>query len=110
MNAYILSQLPLLLGFVALLVLAAIKPARDGGPTAGTDALSQLIALIALGASAVLSYWVLVPGDQFFGGAIGVTVIGKPIAIGALGLAFLAVLASPDYLGKIRVRATDYRM
>lgn len=110
MNAYILSQLPLLLGFVALLVLAAVKPAKDGAPSPGTDALSQLFALFALGASAVLSYWLLLPGDQFFGGAIGVTVIGKPIAIGALGLAFLAVLASPEYLGKIRVRATDFRM
>lgn len=110
MNAYLLSQLPLLAGFAGLLVLAVLKPAKDGGPTPGTDALSQLITLFALGFSAVLSYWVLIPGEQFFGGAIGVTVIGKPIAIGALALAFLAVLASPEYLGKVRMRATDFRM
>ncbi|HLU70328.1 MAG TPA: NADH-quinone oxidoreductase subunit N [Fibrobacteria bacterium] len=110
MNAYILSQSPLLAGFVGLLILAVVKPAKDGAPSPGTDALSQLITLCALGFSAVTSYWVLQPGAQFFGGAIGVTVIGKPIALGALGLAFLAVLASPEYLGKVRVRATDFRM
>lgn len=110
MNAYILSQFPLLAGFVALLVLAVVKPAKDGAPSRGTDALSQLIALFALGFSALFSYWFLLPGEQFFGGAIGVTVIGKPIAIGALALAFLAVLASPEYLSKIHVRATDFRM
>src|SRR5690606_16405408 len=110
MNAYILSQSPLLAGFVGLLILAVVKPAKDGAPSPGADALSQLITLCALGFSAVTSYWVLQPGAQFFGGAIGVTVIGKPIALGALGLAFLAVLASPEYLGKVRVRATDFRM
>jgi NADH-quinone oxidoreductase subunit N len=110
MNAYLLSQLPLLVGFTGLLLLAVIKPQKDGEASPAVNGLSQLIALFALGLSAVFTYWFLLPGEQFFGGAIGVTAIGKPLAFGALALAFLAVLASPDYLAKIHVRATDFRM
>jgi len=110
MNTYILSQLPLLVGFAALLILAAVKPSRDGVVSPVTEAVSQLITLFALGLSALLVFRFLAPGEQFFGGAIGVTVIGRALAGTALTLAFLAMLASPLYLAKIRVRPTDFRM
>jgi NADH-quinone oxidoreductase subunit N len=106
MNAYVISQLPLLIGFALLLVLATARPKGS----AGTDALSQLITLGALGFSAVCTGWYLAPGEAFFGGAIRVTVIGRALAYGALGLAFLAALLSSEYLEKIHVRAMDFRM
>jgi NADH-quinone oxidoreductase subunit N len=110
MNAYVLSELPLLLGFAALLLVAVVKPSKDGIVTPGVEAISQLITLFALGLSAIASLWLLVPGEQFFGGAIGVTAIGRPLASAGLALSFLAVLASPTYLAKIHVRPTDFRM
>jgi NADH-quinone oxidoreductase subunit N len=106
MNAYILSQLPLLLGFGLLLVLAAVVP--KSSPR--TDALSQGITLAALGLSALCSMKLLMPGEQFFGGAVYVTPIGRVLVYGALALAFLAALLSAEYLEKIRVRAVDFRM
>jgi NADH-quinone oxidoreductase subunit N len=106
MNAYILSQLPLLLGFAGLLVLATVAPKGSSR----TDSLSHLITLVALAFSAVFTAVWLMPGEEFFGGAIRVTLIGRSIAYGSLALAFLAALLSSDYLAKIHVRATDFRM
>jgi NADH-quinone oxidoreductase subunit N len=52
----------------------------------------------------------LSPGEEFFGGAIRVTLIGKTLAYGSLALAFIAVLLSGEYLRKIRVRMGDFRL
>jgi NADH-quinone oxidoreductase subunit N len=106
MNAYILSQLPLLLGFALLLALSAAWPR----PSPRTDLISQGITLAALGLSAVFTSAWLMPGEEFFGGAIRVTLIGRALAYGALALAFLAALLSAEYLEKIRARASDFRM
>jgi NADH-quinone oxidoreductase subunit N len=106
MNAYLSSQLPLLLGFGLLLALAAWRP--KGSPH--VDVISQIITLVAIGLAAVLTESWLVPGEEFFGGAIRVTVIGRALAYGALGLAFLAALLSTDYLAKIHARPVEFRM
>lgn len=106
MNAYLYSQLPLLAGFALLLALAALRP--QGSPR--VNALSQAVTLLALGLAAVLTQSLLAPGDEFFGGAIRVTVIGRALAYGALGLAFLAALLSTDYLAKIHARPVEFRM
>lgn len=106
MNAYLYSQLPLLLGFALLLALAAFRP--KGSPR--TDALSQILTLAALGLSAVLTQSWLMPGEEFFGGAIRVTVIGRALAYGSLALAFLAALLSSEYLAKIHARPLEFRM
>ncbi len=106
MNAYLFSQLPLLIGFGLLLALAALRP--QGSPR--VNALSQAITLLALGLGAVFTQAWLAPGDAFFGGAIRVTVIGRALAYGALGIAFLAALLSSDYLAKIHARPVEFRM
>jgi NADH-quinone oxidoreductase subunit N len=106
MNAYLLSQLPLLTGFGLLLVLASIWP--KGSKL--SENLSQFVTLAALALSAYLTHETLVSGEEYFGGAIRVTVIGQALAYGALALAFVAVLLSGEYLAKIRVRAGDFRL
>lgn len=106
MNAYLIAQLPLLVGFAALLVLAAVRPrvSRAG------DALSHGITLVALGLATALSAAWLMPGEEFFGGAIRVTLIGRAVAVTALALSFGAALLSGPYLGKVRARAPEFRM
>ena len=106
MNVYVLSQLPLIAGFALLLLQAAVWPR----PSARTAAVSRLLTLLALGLSALFTAAWLMPGEEFFGGAIRVTLIGKTIAYGALALAFLAALLAGPYLDKIRVRAGDFHM
>ena len=106
MNVYVLSQLPLLAGFALLLLQAAVWP----HPSARTASFSRLLTLLALGLSAVFTSAWLMPGEEFFGGAIRVTLIGKSIACGALILGFLAALLAGPYLDKIRVRTGDFHM
>jgi len=106
MNAYLIAQLPLLAGFAGLLLLAVAKPR----PSRGSDALSHAVTLAALGLSAVLSAAWLAPGDEFFGGAIRVTLIGRAVAVLALAAAFGAALLPGGYLGKIGARANEFRM
>jgi NADH-quinone oxidoreductase subunit N len=114
MNNYLLSQLPLLIGFGLLLVLASIwpqkKPSSKTGGSKGVESASQFITLFALALSAWLTHELLMPGDQYFGGAIRVTVIGQAVAYGSLALAFVATLLSGEYLDKIRARAGDFRL
>src|SRR6478752_4726437 len=102
MNTYLLSQLPLLTGFGLLLVLASVWP-QGAKKTAskGVESASQFITLLALALSAWLTHELLIPGDEFFGGAIRVTVIGQALAYGSLALAFVATLLSGEYLQKI---------
>jgi proton-translocating NADH-quinone oxidoreductase chain N len=103
MNAYLLTQLPLVLGFLALLVFAALRPS-------GRESLSTLVTLLALAASAVF-IWVSLPaGAEFFGGAIRVTPVGKVLAYLSLALTAVAVILSEEYLEKVRVHGADWRM
>ncbi len=103
MNAYLLTQLPLLAGFGLLLLVAAIWPR-------GQDRLSHVITVLALVACAVLTAVKLIPGEEFFGGAIRVTVTGKALAYAGLGLTLIAVILAEDYLSKVRIHGADFRM
>ena len=79
MNPYLLSQLPLILGFVFLLILASVRPNQK-------ESLSSIISVLAL-CSAAVAIWKFLPeGAQYFGGAIRVTYVGKLIAYLCLGL------------------------
>lgn len=103
MNAYLLSQLPLVAGFMILLVVASLKPS-------GKENLSTGISLASLGLAAV-AVWTLLPVDaQYFGGAIRVTPMGKVLAYLCLALTAVAMLLSEEYLDKVRVHAADWRM
>jgi NADH-quinone oxidoreductase subunit N len=103
MNPYLLSQLPLIGGFVFLLVLAALRPDRKEG-------LSTIISIISLCACAV-AVWIFLPdGAQYFGGAIRVTAVGKVVAYLCLGLTAVAMVLSEDYLDKVRINGADWRM
>lgn len=103
MNAYLLSQLPLVAGFMILLVVASLRPS-------GKESLSTGISLASLGLAAV-AVWTLLPVDaQYFGGAIRVTPMGKVLAYLCLALTAVAMLLSEEYLDKVRVHAADWRM
>ncbi len=106
MNAYLYSQLPLAAGFCLLLILASVRP--EGSPA--TRRLSLWISLAAVGLTALITGMHLHPGDEFFGGAIRVTVVGKVLAVSALVLALGALVLANGYLEKIRVRSIDFRM
>jgi NADH-quinone oxidoreductase subunit N len=110
MNTYLLSELPLLIGFGLLLVIASIWPQTKTGASKAADTASQFITLLALALTAWLTREILIPGDEFFGGSIRVTVIGQAVAYGALALAFVATLLTGDYLRKINARAGDFRL
>lgn len=110
MNAYLIAQLPLILGFVLLLVAGAVWPRPDLRTAARANAFTQLVTLLALGLTVVLSAGLLAPGDAFFAGAVHVTVIGKALALIALVLALLAASTSADYLAKVRARPTEFRI
>ncbi|MDB5047598.1 MAG: nuoN [Fibrobacteres bacterium] len=103
MNPYLLSQLPLIGGFVFLLVLASLMPHRKEG-------ISSIIAIISLCSTAV-AIWIFLPeGAQYFGGAIRVTSVGKLVAYVCLGLTAIGMVLSEDYLDKVRVNGLDWRM
>ena len=103
MNPYVLSQAPIILGFVFLLILASVKPA-------GRESLSNIISILALCSGAV-AVWVFLPeGAQYFGGAIRVTSVGKVLAYLCLGLTAIALLLSEDYLDKVHIQGVDWRM
>ena len=103
MNAYLLTQTPLLAGFALLLIVASIWPR-------GQDKLSHAITVAALVTCAILTALKLTPGEQFFGGAIRITIVGKALAYAGLGLALIAVILAEDYLAKVRIQGTEFRM
>lgn len=103
MNAYLLSQLPLVAGFMILLILAALRPAAK-------ESASTAISMAALALSAVAVWTGLEAGDRFFGGAIRVTSVGKVLAYLCLALTAVAILLSEEYLDKVRVHGADWRM
>lgn len=103
MNPYVLSQAPLILGFVFLLGLASVRPS-------GRESLSNIIAILALCSGAVALWKFLPEGAQYFGGAIRVTSVGKVLAYLCLGLTAVGLLLSEDYLDKVRIQGSDWRM
>lgn len=103
MNPYLLSQAPLILGFVFLLALASVRPS-------GRESISNVIGILAL-CSAAVALWKFLPeGAQYFGGAIRVTAVGKSLAYICLGLTAGGLLLSEDYLEKVRIQGVDWRM
>lgn len=103
MNPYLLSQLPLILGFIFLLILASVRPNQKEG-------ISSIISIISL-CSAAVAIWICLPeGAQYFGGAIRVTSVGKVVAYLCLGLTAIGMVLSEEYLDKVRVNGTDWRM
>ena len=103
MNAYLLTQLPLIVGFGLLMIVASIWPR-------GQARISHVIVVASLVLCAIFTALWLVPGDQFFGGAIHITIIGKALAYAGIGLALIAVILAEDYLAKVRIHGTDFRM
>ncbi len=103
MNNYMLSQIPLVSGFMLLLILAALKPWEK-------ERLSGPIAFVAISLSTYFMWRFLPIGSEYFGGSIRVTSIGKVLAFLALSLAALATLLSEDYLEKVHIHSTDFRM
>lgn len=103
MNPYVLTQLPLIGGFLFLLVLASLRPERK-------ESISSIIAVIALCSSAVAIWLFLPESAQYFGGAIRVTLVGKLVAYLCLGLTALGMILSEEYLDKVRIAGVDWRM
>ncbi len=103
MNLYLYTQLPLLMGFAMLLLMSSFWPKSSGR-------FSHTITLVALAVSAMLTASLLDPGQEFFGGAIRVTVIGKVMAYACLGLAMLAVTLAESYLAKVHIQEMDFRL
>ncbi|MBW8888400.1 MAG: NADH-quinone oxidoreductase subunit N [Fibrobacteres bacterium] len=103
MNPYLLSQAPLILGFVFLLAVASLRPT-------GRESISNVIAILAL-CSATIAIWKFLPeGAQYFGGAIRVTGVGKALAYLCLGLTAAALILSEDYLEKVHIHGVDWRL
>jgi NADH-quinone oxidoreductase subunit N len=103
MNPFVISQAPLLVGFVLLLTLASLMPAKKEG-------FSSIITVLGLVLTAVLMWELLPAGAEYFGGAIRVTSVGKVLAYLALGFTAAAVVLSENYLDKVRVTPVDWRM
>ena len=76
----------------------------------GQERISHVIVVASLVLCAIFTALWLVPGDQFFGGAIHITIIGKALAYAGIGLALIAVILAEDYLAKVRIHGTDFRM
>ena len=103
MNAYLLTQLPLVVGFMMLLVLASLRPAAK-------ESLSTVISMVSLCAAAIFIWIYLPQGAEYFGGAIRVSPVGKVLAYLCLSLTAVAMLLSEEYLDKVRVHGVDWRM
>jgi NADH-quinone oxidoreductase subunit N len=103
MNPYVLSQAPLVLGFVFLLALASLRPS-------GRESLSNVISVLALCSGAIALWKFLPEGAQYFGGAIRVTSAGKMLAYLCLGLTAVGLLLSEEYLQKVHIQGADWRM
>ncbi|HNE25076.1 MAG TPA: hypothetical protein PLG78_18020, partial [Leptospiraceae bacterium] len=72
MNAYLISQLPLISGIFALLILA---PAL----VRGKDLISAIISILSVAGTIVLMC-LLPASSKYYGGAILVTALGKSVA------------------------------
>ncbi len=103
MNPYLLSQLPLLLSFAALLVLGAFRlPSRER--------ITNFISIAGIAGTAMLLWTQLEPGTSYFGEAIRITSVGRVIAYLGLALCLVGIILSEEYLEKIHVNGLEWRM
>lgn len=103
MNAILIAQLPLILGFMALLVVASLR----AKPRA---VLSSAISVVALVATALLLQFHVPTGETYFGGAYVISVLGKQIACLCLYLVAGAVVLTNGYLEKVRAQQADWKL
>ncbi len=103
MNAYLLTQAPLIGAFAILLFIASIRYQK-------TEFLSNIISIAAL-VGCAFTIWLVLPDEaEYFGGAIHITVLGKALANVCLALTVGGLLLSEKYLEKVHVSAIDWRM
>lgn len=103
MNAILLAQLPLVLGFMALLVIAARRSVHN-------PAITTAICSAALVGSVWLLQAVVPEGAVYFGGAYVITATGKWLASLCLGLVTAAILLTNGYLEKVRADHGDWKL
>lgn len=102
MNAYLISQLPLISGIFALLILA---PAL----VRGKDLISAIISILSVAGTIVLMC-LLPASSKYYGGAILVTALGKSVAGIALTFIILAFVLTYGYLQRIHVMEVEWRL
>ncbi len=103
MNSMVLAQLPIVLAFVALLLLASFYPKEKG-------IASTWISILGLLASAHMVFHYLPIGATYFGGAYVITSFGKMLVLICLILLVLSLLLCDGYLQKIHVHFADWKM
>ncbi|HNJ34634.1 MAG TPA: NADH-quinone oxidoreductase subunit N [Leptospiraceae bacterium] len=102
MNAYLISQLPLISGIFALPILA---PAL----VRGKDLISAIISILSVAGTIVLMC-LLPASSKYYGGAILVTALGKSVAGIALTFIILAFVLTYGYLQRIHVMEVEWRL
>ena len=103
MNTELLTQTPLIIGFVLLLLVASFRPTQK-------ESFSNIIAIVSLATCAALIWATLPDNADYFGGAIHVTPIGKVLAQICLALSIGGLFLSQNYLDKVHITAVDWRM
>jgi proton-translocating NADH-quinone oxidoreductase chain N len=103
MNAIMIAQLPLVLGFMALLLVASMRPSPR-------PAVATALCVFSLVASALLLQFRVPVGESYFGGAYVITALGKSIGSLCLYLVAGAVLLTNGYLEKVRAQQADWKL
>lgn len=103
MNMDLISQIPLIVGFVLLLLVASFRPTQK-------ENISNFISILSLGCCALFIWKYLPDNADYFGGAIHVTPIGKVLAVICLALTIGALFLSHHYLDKVQITGVDWRM
>ncbi|MBX7057506.1 MAG: hypothetical protein K1X75_05525 [Leptospirales bacterium] len=101
MNAYLLSQVPLLAGIALVTLLSAAIRFRSERSSAYISALSSVATLYYISKLPV--------GAAFFGGSIVITEGGRLAAILILLFSTVAFVLSDPYLNKVGVHPADWR-
>jgi NADH-quinone oxidoreductase subunit N len=102
-NSYLLTQVPILVAFAALLLIGAFPlPARER--------ITHFFCVAGIAGTAILLWLKLEVGSAYFGEAIRITSVGRVIAYLGLALCLIGVILSEDYLDKLRIRAVEWRM
>lgn len=103
MNPIMIAQAPLVLGFMALLIVASLRPA----PRA---LVSTVLCVASLVASAYLLQFHVPVGATYFGGAYVITAMGRSVGVLCLYLVAGAVLLTNGYLEKVRAQQADWKL
>lgn len=103
MNEIVIAQLPLVLGFMAIMLLAA-------GRASGRKKLTTAVAVVSLITSALLFQLRVQEGAVFFGGAYVVTPVARWLAPLCLYLVAAAMLLTDGYLDKVRAQDGDWKL